>query len=418
MTDTSNRADEVDGEARAERLRHDLVTTLQDNGWVSDARVADALAAVPRHAFVPQATLGSAYAHATVSVKDDADGASLSCASVPAIVAMMLQQADLTPGQRVLEIGAGTGYNAALLARLTAPSGRVTTVDVDPDLVEKARAHLQNTGYGESVEAVCSDGADGHPAGAPFDRIMATVGAFDIPPAWLNQLAPDGRIVVPVRLAGDASRAIAFVRADDHWQGMDVQMCTFLPLRDSSASDPRRTLAVTADEGVVLQVSRDQTIESGAVHGVLDEQRSEVWTGVVFGGNESFGDLWLWLALALENSLSRMPVTRDAAEAGGVEPMLPWGSMATTARTGERGLAYLTLRPCGERHEVGVIAHGAAGPALAEAMAREITEWSEHYRNGEVGVDLYSRPLAPPQPSPGRFVLARPTAHLAVTWRH
>src|SRR5699024_436877 len=115
-------------------------------GWIQEPRVADAVASVPRHRFVPHAPLETAYGHETVSVKDDADGASLSCASVPAIVAMMLEQADLAPGQRVLELGAGTGYNAALLAHLTAPGGRVTTIDVDPDLAARARTHLHDAG--------------------------------------------------------------------------------------------------------------------------------------------------------------------------------------------------------------------------------------------------------------------------------
>lgn len=421
MTDMSSSGTDLAEQDPAQRLRHELVASLQENGWVRNTRIADALATVPRHRFIPHVDVQTAYGHATVSVKDDGD-ASLSCASVPAIVAMMLEQLQLHPDHRVLELGAGTGYNAALLAHLTAPHGDVTTVDVDPDLSKHARTHLDDTGYSK-VRVVCDDGVDGRPEEEPFDRIMATVGVFDIPPAWLAQLAPTGKLVVPVRLAGDASRSIAFIPADGYWQGVDVRMCTFMPLRNSRAADPRTVLDLTGDGNVTLQVNRDQNIPSEAVDSIFDERRSDLWTGVVFGRMESFGDLWLWLALTLENSLSRMPVTNAATEAGTVEPMLRWGSMATTSPSGGRGLAYLTLRPTTptpngeERSEVGVIGHGTEGTALAEHMAREIIRWGEHYRNREVGIDLYPHSRTPPQPAPGRFVLDRPTAHIAVTWR-
>lgn len=416
MPDTSNPAPDLAEEKAAAQLRRALITKLQDDGWVDDARIGQALTAVPRHLFVPETDVETAYTNATVSVKDDVSGTSLSCASVPTIVAMMLGQADLAPGQRVLEIGAGTGYNAALLWHLVAPKGQVTSLDVDPDLVARARTHLEHADYGQ-VHVACADGADGHPAKAPFDRIMATVGVFDVPPAWLDQLTPAGRLVVPVRLAGDASRAIAFTRAGDYWRGVDAQMCTFMPLRHSTAADARTTLPLTSDESVTLQVNQDQRIRTETVREIFTEQRSGLWTGVTFGGYESFGELWLWLALVLENSLSRMPVTRAAIDSGLVEPMLGWGSMATTARPPGRGLAYLTLRPVGDRNELGVIGHGPHGHALAERMASEITRWNEYYRTREVAIDLYPHPHTPPPPAPGRFILPRHSAHLAVTWR-
>jgi len=114
----------------------------------------------------------------------------------------MLEQLDLMPGQRVLEIGAGTGYNAALLRYLVGPAGRVTTVEIDPELARRARAALRSSGYAARV--VVNDEREGFPAAAPYDRIIVTASVAEIPNAWLDQLRPGGRLELPLRLDADA----------------------------------------------------------------------------------------------------------------------------------------------------------------------------------------------------------------------
>lgn len=183
---------------------------MQD-GWLTSAAVERAMRTVPRHLFVPEASLKAAYAQDTVAVKQDPQGRVISCASHPAIVAQMLEQLDVQPTQRILELGTGTGYNAALLAFLAGPEGAVTTVDVDDDLVEMARKHLRAAGFGD-VSVVLGDGALGHPAGAPYDRIVATVGAHGVPRAWFDQLADGGRLLSPQRLRGSVCRSVAWER--------------------------------------------------------------------------------------------------------------------------------------------------------------------------------------------------------------
>ena len=125
------------------------------------------------------------------------DGRPSSSTSQPSLVAQMLELLALKPGMRILEIGAGTGYNAALLAEIVGDQKLVTSIDIQPDVVEQTQRLLDQAGYGD-IEILCADGALGHPDGAPFDRVVATVGCSDIAPAWLDQLAPSGFAVIPL----------------------------------------------------------------------------------------------------------------------------------------------------------------------------------------------------------------------------
>ncbi|MFE6772655.1 methyltransferase domain-containing protein [Streptomyces fimicarius] len=174
---------------------------------------------VPRHAFLPGTVwvgddleecdrakapaewLRHAYADTAVvtQVNDGATAAPeerwASCsASAPSIVFRMLDLLDVRPGHRVLEIGTGTGWNAALLAHRLGP-GRVTTIEVDPELAATAAGRLE--GAGADVHAVHGDGARGHERGGPYDRVIATCSVRSVPPAWIAQTRPGGVVLVP-----------------------------------------------------------------------------------------------------------------------------------------------------------------------------------------------------------------------------
>jgi len=116
-----------------------------------------------------------------VVTKREEHGIALSSVSAPWLQAMMLAQAQLAPGMRVLEIGSG-GYNAALLAELVGEEGEVTTVDIDPEVVDRARCCLEAAGY-RRVTVVLADAEGGIPDHAPYDRVIVTAGAWDMPPA-------------------------------------------------------------------------------------------------------------------------------------------------------------------------------------------------------------------------------------------
>src|SRR5947199_5763385 len=128
----------------AER-RAALIEQLEREGVLRDPGVRAAMLRVPRHCFLPDEPLERAYANDAIATKF-ADGVSISSASQPSIVTLMLEQLALAPGMHVLEIGAGTGYNAALLRTLVGPTGRVTTVDIDADITYAAREHLASVG--------------------------------------------------------------------------------------------------------------------------------------------------------------------------------------------------------------------------------------------------------------------------------
>ena len=124
-----------------------------------------------------------------------------SAASAPRLVATMLDLAQLATGMRILEIGTGSGYNAALLRELVGPQGQVTSVDIDSTLAGEASERLNAAGY-DDIEVAAADGYFGMAKLAPFDRVIATVGCADVAPAWLAQLAPGGFCLVPLQHGG------------------------------------------------------------------------------------------------------------------------------------------------------------------------------------------------------------------------
>src|SRR5262245_51256039 len=198
--------------AEAAALRGALVERLCAHGAVRSAAVERALRTVPRQLFLPGVALAQAYADVAIPTHWER-GAAVSSASQPTMVAIMLEQLDLQQGMRALEIGAGTGYNAALLAELVGTEGSVTTVDIDPVIAEEARARLWSAGY-ERVRVLAEDGAEGAPDFAPYDRVILTVGAADISPAWVGQLVEGGLLVLPLRLGG-AEASVALRKEQD-----------------------------------------------------------------------------------------------------------------------------------------------------------------------------------------------------------
>jgi len=275
----------------AETLRQRMVDGLAARGEL-DPWWRTAFTEVPRHAFLPDTVwcqngtssgndlipmrraddperwLELAYANAPVNTQVDdgnpvgEDGSGFevtSSASMPAVMAQMLTALDLRPGMRALEIGTGTGYNAALLAhRLGADN--VVSVEVDPAVAAQARRALADSGYG-AVTVVTGNGADGYRDGAPYDRVLATVAATDVPYPWVAQTRPGGRVLLPWTSVYHPSGLLTLtVAADGSATGRIGDPASFMRLR-AQRVPRRRAGGLVADRDTTLA-----TVSTTEVH--------------------------------------------------------------------------------------------------------------------------------------------------------
>ena len=213
-------------------LRARMIDQLKKGLAMSEV-VERALRAVPREAFLPGTDLNQVYSGMVVPTKWDAAGTPTSSSSEVGVMAVMADQLDLAEGQRVLEIGSGTGYNAAMLASIVGEQGQVTTVEIDSDLAESAREHLLRTGF-ERVEVRAADGWFGWPDSAPYDRIELTASTKDVSPSWVAQLSDDGRLLLPLRTLAGSQMLVAFRKSGVELHSTSIRPGGFLPLRGSS----------------------------------------------------------------------------------------------------------------------------------------------------------------------------------------
>ncbi|MEW1922240.1 methyltransferase, FxLD system [Streptomyces sp. NPDC088360] len=349
--------------------RNQLVDQIA-SGRALPAAVEKAMRTVARDQFLPGLDPSRAYNDEAVSIKENPEGPlPLSLASVPSIVAMMLGQLDAQPGDRILEVGAGTGYNAALLAEIVGPDGAVTTVDIDSDVALHARHALNGAGY-ERVTVIERDGLKGAPENAPYDRMIATVGLWDIPHAWWKQLAEGGRLVLPFRWRGQ-TRSVALTRRGDTLVSDGMELCGFVPI---IGQDGERT-AELFDGKARLYYDQDQAVDSNLLNDVFSTPLHEVWSQVRVGSEEPFDGMWL-RATVTDDTVCRLEVTSEALEGGVRRPAIP---IRTPAIVVGGSLAYMILLREDATPEqpwrVGAAGYGPDGPALASALEAHIDAW-------------------------------------------
>lgn len=303
----------------AATARASLVREIEASGaWAADPVWREAFDSVPRHLFVPYYYVGAlggyerrwgedpsprgreswvrgAYADAPLATRVR-DGELLSSSSQPSLMAKMLAELVVREGDTVLEIGAGTGYNAALLSHRLGDE-QVTTVDLDPEITESARRHLAAAGHHPTV--VTGDGARGCPERAPFDRIIVTCTLSSIPRAWLAQCPPGARILAPFATGVIALR----VRDAGHAEGRFLHTpAYFVPLRGGGRPEPelpevdleglpRRTR--THELFRFLLTLTAATLEPHEAYGIWERegQPPRERYGITVDG----GDAWAWL---------------------------------------------------------------------------------------------------------------------------
>jgi protein-L-isoaspartate(D-aspartate) O-methyltransferase len=301
----------------ASQRHEELVARLRDSAAASE-RILDVFARVPRHVFLPDVPLEAAYADDAIVTRDEG-GVPTSSSSQPSLMARMLEQLELAPGARVLEIGAGTGYNAALMAELGAA---VTTVELQPEVATAAREHLRAAGIatagdgrvaGEpgSVLVVTGDGAA--PPAGEYDRVIITAGCWALPAAVVDSLADGGVLVAPLRVNG-VELVLALRREGDVLRGGGAIPCGFMPMRGGDQRPWRWQLGgggvatADADLGVEGRGALDRLLAAPGrpVDDPLDLQEGEHALGAL---------LWLGLqgdpllALVLPGQGNRPPWT-------------------------------------------------------------------------------------------------------------
>ncbi|NUW30843.1 methyltransferase, FxLD system [Nonomuraea sp. SMC257] len=346
-------------------------------GFPLPAPVEAALRAVPRHLFAPEVPLEKAYARDIVEVKRSEQGALISTMSAPEIQAMQLVQADIGPGMRVLEVGSG-GYNAALIAEIVGPTGQVTTMDIDPDVTSRARRCLDAAGYPQ-VRVVTADAEHGWEDDAPYDRVMVTVGAWDIPPSWREQLAERGRIVVPLRMKG-ITRSLALERTNDHLVGLSQGVCGFVKMQGAGAHDEDLWLA--NGERIGLRFDDANLAHPDRLDGVLTGPPAAAWSGVTVASGEPFPDLPLWMATALPG-FCNMTVNTPEGEDPGIESA-EGGRWFPYAVVEDDSFAYLSIRPAAGEGvvEFGAHGYGPHGDEVARSIVEQVQVWDRDYRGG------------------------------------
>jgi protein-L-isoaspartate(D-aspartate) O-methyltransferase len=351
-------------------LRSRLTDELVAAGRIRTEPVERAFRAVPRHAFLPGTALDVVYADEAVPTKWAADGRPISSSSQPAVMAMMLEQLGVAPGQRVLEIGAGTGYNAALIAHLVGPTGQVVTVDVDADVADQARENLTTAGV-SGVTVVCADGAAGFAPAGPYDRIIVTAGAWDLAPAWWEQLAAGGRLVVPLSLRGGIQRSVAFDADGDGWEAVSIVDCGFMPLRGALA-EPGGPRLLGDEPGLLIGVDDDRVLDTAALYAALTRPGELVPTGVRVGRGDLWGGLALWLALH-EPDLALLSAIGPAVELGLVPALLAFRSQTMTmGLVGTAELAMLTrLAPSTPDPDLSTLGTSTSDPASPDPSTSE-----------------------------------------------
>lgn len=394
--------------SEAARLRRDLVRRLRDRGVLRTPRIAAAFERVPREAFLPGVALHDAYRDEAIVIKRLRDRP-ISSSSQPAMMAVMLEQLEPAEGMRILEIGTGSGYNAALLATIAGPAGRVVSVDLEGDLARAARERLRALGFG-AVEIAAGDARLLQWPAAAFDRVLLTVAAREVLPAWFAALGPEGRIVLPMEF-GVLQLSVAFDRAGERLVSRSCEGAAFMPLRGGTAESVE-PLALGSVPGVALLHDRPLPLAQRAVWELLrGGGRREPLVPLDERGNVH--DLGIWLdvrgagliALSAHGEAARRGLVPSAGEREA-------GYAMTFGLARADGFALLESGP---PERMLMRAYGGSGgcAALRQAVADWVAAGRPSVRALHVNVEFEPRRAPPPA---GTVVLERPHSTLLLRW--
>ena len=295
-----------------------------------------------------------------------------------------------------------------MIAELIGPAGAVTTVDIDAEVVSRARGCLSAAGY-ERVRVLKADAEHGVAEYAPYDRIVVTAGAWDIPPAWLDQLRADGRIVVPLRFGG-ITRMIAFDRAGTGLVSHSYRLAAFVPMQGDGASADQ-VAPITGEIALRLDPQQAADFDVAALRKAVHSPRIERWSDAAFD---------------LPDELELFLVTNapDMAMLHASENMVEQGVFAASARRGVPVLvdggsfAYRTKRANEQLggFETGVFAHGPDAEAVAARYVDLLRRGARTCcRRGAALIEYLPHRASMNQP-PAGWCVAKRHGTVAVTW--
>ena len=408
------------------RLHDQYVEDLKIKGHIQSPEVEAAFRAVPRRLFLPDVPLERVYSDEAILTKR-LDGKVVSSSSQPSMMTIMLEQLGLQPGHRVLEIGAGSGYNAGLMAHIVGGSGQVTTIDIDEDLVEGARNGLRAAGL-DAVTVVCQDGGFGYPDHAPYDRIILTVGAWDIAPAWREQLKSGGRLLLPLEVGRSVQKSIAFDKIGDQLESASVKDCGFMPLRGDFAK-PLGHIQLGPDPGISASLDDPGTVDGEVVYRLLSGPSEYAPTGIyATPGEVIFGGLALWLSLH-EPSFCVLSAEGQMADRGIVPGFMEisgeWMSCWTNGLLGDDGLCVFARPPdhspseqpgVPQAFELFVQGYGS-WTEYAERLIQQVRRWEAAGRPANNRIRLRAYPIDTDyRPSAGEVVVRKRWTQLILDW--
>lgn len=395
--------------------RDRLVDALVAAGRIRTVPVAAAFRAVPRELFLPGTAEAQAYEDEAVVTRWDSDGRPLSSSSQPSIMAMMLEQLAVQRGDRVLEVGTGTGYNAALLAHLAGAGGRVVSIDIDEHVARQARVNLDRAGE-SAVEVIHADGVTGWASAAPYDRIILTASARDLAPAWLAQLARTGRLVLPLSLRG-MQRSVAFAWAGEHLASRSIVNCGFMPLRGTLAGpDGSQPLG---RRGTLVMAHGDQHISPGGLQRALEHPGQQKAVDIAVSDADVMGGLGLWLVLH-EPYAALLTAVGAAADAGALPVSVrSFGMTVALAVLGERSFAALvrSVPAVAGEPAAAIQQFGAAAAEPAARLLAQLHDWDDHgpERTADLTIRAYPRPITRSAP-PAAALIQLPHTLLTLDW--
>jgi protein-L-isoaspartate(D-aspartate) O-methyltransferase len=360
----------------------------------------------------PEATsLEQAYdVEAVIQTKWAEDGTAISSVSAPQIQARMVEQAGITRSMRVLELGSG-GYNAAVIAELVGPDGQITTLDIDAEVTDRASRLLDEAGYSR-VNVVLGDGELGCPQFAPFDAIVVTVEAADVPSAWIEQLVEGGSLVAPLRVRG-LTRSIGLTKTGSRLVSTSKELCGFVPMQGAGAW-PR--LWVPLREGKVrLRFDEEPCLtDPDVLECSFEAGQAQTWTGVTVQLGESIDTLQTWLSTTPDGSCLLSYDKEDKELADVLTDPISY-SMCNAVVDGDSFAYLIRRRPNEDTVELGSRAFGPNALALANTLADLVRAWDRDHRHGP-GPQYTIYPSDTDDHVPDGPVVTKHHVKIAVSW--